>query len=96
MRNFPSFVLCSKTCSLQYLPDSILLTTPVGRCKNTHLPGIAVFCGCIAAAFGFLRWIAVLQILFGIQIAWTYLRFYQYHDDGEPRGDPSDHFAWAT
>ena len=80
----------------QYLPDSIILTTPVCRFKNTHLPAIAVFFASVAVLVGVLRWIAVLQILFGIQIAWIYLRFYQVHDDGEPKGDTSDHFAWAT
>lgn len=80
----------------QYLPDSILLTTPICRFKNTHLPAIAVFFGSVAAIVGIVRWVAVLQMLFGIQIAWMYLRFYQVHEDGEPKGDPSDHFAWAT
>lgn len=80
----------------QYLPDSILLTTPICRFKNTHLPAIAIFFGYIAATLGILRWVAVLQMVLGIQIAWMYLRFYQYHDDGEPKGDSSEHFAWAT
>uniref|UniRef100_A0A0N5AYI2 RSN1_7TM domain-containing protein n=1 Tax=Syphacia muris TaxID=451379 RepID=A0A0N5AYI2_9BILA len=86
----------SQVVHLSYLPDSILLTTPVCRFKNTHLPAIAVFFACIFAAFGMLRWIAILQMIFGVQVAWMYLRFYQYHEDGEPKGDPSEHFAWAT
>uniref|UniRef100_A0A183D9B3 Inorganic phosphate cotransporter n=1 Tax=Gongylonema pulchrum TaxID=637853 RepID=A0A183D9B3_9BILA len=80
----------------QYLPDSILLTTPAGRLKNTHLPACTVLGASVLIALGLLRWVALLQILFGIQIGWIYLRFLQAHDDGEPRGDSSEHFAWAT
>ncbi|EFO21919.2 hypothetical protein LOAG_06566 [Loa loa] len=87
---------CSAVCVAvkQYLPDSILLTTPIGRIKNTHLPSCILVCASFLVGFGLLRWVSLLQILFGIQISWIYVRFLQPHD-GE-RGDPSEHFAWAT
>uniref|UniRef100_A0A8R1TS63 Transmembrane protein 115 n=1 Tax=Onchocerca volvulus TaxID=6282 RepID=A0A8R1TS63_ONCVO len=89
---------CSAVCVAmkQYLPDSVLLTTPIGRVKNTHLPFCIIVGASFLIGFGLLRWVSLLQILFGIQISWTYLRFLQLHDDGEPKGDPSEHFAWAT
>lgn len=80
----------------QYLPDSILLTTPFGRLKNTHLPMCAVLVALIFALIGAIRWVVVLQILFGIQTGWLYLRFYQKHEDNEPRGDSSEHFTWSS
>uniref|UniRef100_A0A0R3S659 Transmembrane protein n=1 Tax=Elaeophora elaphi TaxID=1147741 RepID=A0A0R3S659_9BILA len=89
---------CSAVCVAikQYLPDSILLTTPVGRIKNTHLPFCIIVGASFLVGFGLLRWVSLLQILSGIQISWIYLRFFQPHDDGEPNGDLSEHFAWAT
>uniref|UniRef100_A0A915AA31 Transmembrane protein 115 n=1 Tax=Parascaris univalens TaxID=6257 RepID=A0A915AA31_PARUN len=80
----------------QFLPDSILFTTPVARIKNNHLPACALLVACLLAGVGAIRAIAALQIMLGIQLGWIYLRFYQSHEDGEPRGDSSDHFAWAT
>ncbi|OZC05940.1 hypothetical protein X798_07082 [Onchocerca flexuosa] len=89
---------CSAVCVAmkQYLPDSVLLTTPIGRVKNTHLPFCIIVGASFLVGFGLLRWVSLLQILFGIQISWTYLRFLQPHDVGEPKGDASEHFAWAT
>lgn len=97
-RIYGSLAACSavSVAVKQYLPDSIILTTPIGRLKNTHLPACIVFGSSVLIAFGLLRWVALLQILCGIQIGWIYLRFLQPHDDGEPKGDPSEHFAWTT
>lgn len=82
--------------TFQYLPDSALLVTPVGRIKNTHLPSCIIVGASFLVGFGLLRWVSLLQILSGIQISWIYLRFFQPHDGDGPRGDPSEHFAWAT
>ncbi|MCP9265479.1 ATP synthase F1 sector subunit alpha [Dirofilaria immitis] len=70
----------------QFLPDSILLTTPIGRVKNTHLPFCIIVAASLLIGFNLLRWVSLLQILFGVQISWIYLRFLQPHDDGEPKG----------
>lgn len=80
----------------QYLPDTILVMTPFGNLKNTHLPILSLFVIFLLALVGAVRWICILQIVFGIQISWTYLRFYHKYEDGEPRGDPSEHFSWAS
>ncbi|VDM38889.1 unnamed protein product [Toxocara canis] len=80
----------------QFLPDSILLTTAIGRLKNNHLPGCALLGVCVLTVCGAVRPLVVLQVMLGVQLGWTYLRFYQAHEDGEPKGDSSDHFAWAT
>ncbi|VDN56271.1 unnamed protein product [Dracunculus medinensis] len=79
-----------------YLPDSILFTTPVGRIKNGHLPILSTFISVIFVLIGLLRGIVILQIIFGIQISWTYLRFFQIHEPNEPKGDLSEHFCWYT
>jgi hypothetical protein len=83
---------------LQFVPDSILLTTPFGRLKNTHLPMSAILVAGILSLLGAVRPVATLQIAVGTQIAWTYLRFYQPHGNGENNatcGDVSEHFTWA-
>jgi len=82
----------------QFVPDSIILTTPMGRLKNCHLPMMAIMGCAIAGLIGLLRPIAVLQVTIGTQIAWIYLRFYQPHDNEAftGRGDVSEHFTWAS
>jgi hypothetical protein len=80
----------------QFLPDTVVLATPFGRVKNTHLPGISVFFASILWIFGLVRGTVPLQIMFGIQISWTYLRYYQTHDETDEIGDSSEHFSWAT
>ncbi|VDM95489.1 unnamed protein product [Thelazia callipaeda] len=80
----------------QYLPDWVLLSIPIGRIKNTHLPACIFFASSILVLFNLLRMVSLLQILLGIQISWMYLRFLQPHGDAEPRGDANEHFAWET
>uniref|UniRef100_A0A1I8AAU2 Transmembrane protein n=1 Tax=Steinernema glaseri TaxID=37863 RepID=A0A1I8AAU2_9BILA len=80
----------------QFLPDTIVLTTPMGRLKNTNLPLCALFACLVLSLFHVTRRVLPLQILIGLQVAWTYLRFYQFHPDENIHGDSSEHFAWHT
>uniref|UniRef100_A0A7E4URX8 DUF1751 domain-containing protein n=1 Tax=Panagrellus redivivus TaxID=6233 RepID=A0A7E4URX8_PANRE len=80
----------------QFLPDTVLIPTPMGRIKNNNLPGIAASGAFILWIFGLVRGVVTLQILFGVQIGWTYLRFFQAQHDTNELGDFSEHFAWAT
>uniref|UniRef100_A0AC35GW13 Uncharacterized protein n=1 Tax=Panagrolaimus sp. PS1159 TaxID=55785 RepID=A0AC35GW13_9BILA len=80
----------------QFLPDTVLIATPFGRIKNTHLPAISVALAFVLWIFGLVRGTVILQIAFGVQIGWTYLRFYQTQHDTNEIGDHNEHFAWAT
>lgn len=80
----------------QFLPDVVLIPTPFGRIKNNHLPGLSIGCSFILWVFGMVRGTIILQTILGIQIGWTYLRFYQAQHETNEIGDHSEHFAWAT
>jgi hypothetical protein len=80
----------------QFLPDTVLIATPFGRIKNTHLPAISVALAFVLWIFGLVRGTVILQVAFGVQIGWTYLRFYQTQHDTNEIGDHNEHFAWAT
>ncbi|KAI6229426.1 hypothetical protein M3Y95_00529800 [Aphelenchoides besseyi] len=80
----------------QFLPDSVLFTTTRGRLKNTHLPLSALFLLIVLYVFGFVRPGVILQTAVGIQVSWTYLRFFQRRQINDSIGDDSEHFAWST
>ncbi|KIH59399.1 hypothetical protein ANCDUO_10371 [Ancylostoma duodenale] len=68
----------------QFLPDSILLETPFGRIKYTHVPLLAVLSVSICSLAGVMS-----------SISWTYLRFFNPHEVDSFYGDSSEHFVWA-
>ncbi|CEF60056.1 Transmembrane protein 115 [Strongyloides ratti] len=81
----------------QFLPDIAIFTTPFGRIKNTHLPFSCIFFTIIFYLIGLVRFVCIFQTTIAIQLAWTYLRFYQENpNDKTTFGDLSDHFAWHT
>ncbi|CAJ0572866.1 unnamed protein product, partial [Mesorhabditis spiculigera] len=80
----------------QFLPDSIVLTTPFGRLKYTHLPLTMASLLTVAAVIRLVHPIAALQSFVAMQISWTYLRFIQPHSLDATIGDPSEHFSWAS
>ncbi|TMS38555.1 hypothetical protein L596_005252 [Steinernema carpocapsae] len=80
----------------QFLPDTIVLTTPFGRLKNTNLPLCSLLACTVLSICRITRAVLPLQIAIGVQAAWVYLRFYQYHADENLHGDSSEHFAWHT
>ncbi|KAL6736995.1 hypothetical protein Aduo_010676 [Ancylostoma duodenale] len=80
----------------QFLPDSILLETPFGRIKYTHVPLLAVLSVSICSLAGMMSSVVVLQCVFAVQISWTYLRFFNPHEVDSFYGDSSEHFVWAS
>ncbi|GMT23568.1 hypothetical protein PFISCL1PPCAC_14865 [Pristionchus fissidentatus] len=80
----------------QFLPDSIVWDSGMGRIKYTHLPLNACLLSFIASLIGLVRFVVPLEIVVGTQLSWTYLRFLSPHETEAVIGDPSDHFAWAT
>ncbi|KAI1724986.1 eukaryotic integral membrane protein (DUF1751) domain-containing protein [Ditylenchus destructor] len=88
--------ICSLVALKQFLPDTVVLTTPYGRLKNGHLPLTALFGATVLWAIGLVRGTVPLQILFGLQISWTYLRFFQMPPGADHVGDDSEHFSWAS
>ncbi|EPB75264.1 hypothetical protein ANCCEY_05663 [Ancylostoma ceylanicum] len=80
----------------QFLPDSILLETPFGRIKYTHVPLLAVLSVSICSIAGVMSSVVVLQCIFAVQISWTYLRFFNPHEVDSFYGDSSEHFVWAS
>lgn len=59
----------------QFLPDSIVLTTPVGRLKYTHLPMTLFTLTLVTSVIGLSFPVAALQAAISMQVAWTYLRW---------------------
>uniref|UniRef100_A0A914UYD6 Transmembrane protein 115 n=1 Tax=Plectus sambesii TaxID=2011161 RepID=A0A914UYD6_9BILA len=79
----------------QFLPDSVLLATPMGRIKNCHLPMIALIVVSVLAVCQIIGFSVPLMVMVGESVAWIYLRFYQRHSNGN-KGDMSEHFTWAS
>lgn len=82
----------------QFLPDSVLINTPYGRLKNGHLPFSFLILSVIFWVLNLLRGTIIFQLLFSVQISWTYLRFFQSRGGIGQRmiGDRSEHFSWAS
>lgn len=78
----------------QFLPDAVLLSTPIGRLKNTHLPMLLSLVSIILAITNIVNVSIPLMLILGECISWIYLRYYQRHPNGSS-GDTSDHFSWA-
>lgn len=81
----------------QFLPDTVVITTPLGRIKNWHLPVLSVCCSVILWLIGGIRGTVTLQLIIGLQTGWSYLRFIQPHpENNEVCGDDSEHFTWSS
>lgn len=91
----------------QFIPDTVVLTTLYGRLKISNLPLTALIISIFLWLIGILRGSVSIQIAFGLQISWTYLRFFRVSKIGLPdktnsvnedvyiTGDKSEHFVWA-
>jgi hypothetical protein len=76
------------------LPDSVLLSTPLGRFKNNNLPFTMLVVSTLLAIVRVTRYTVPLMYAVGSYTAWFYLRFYQKHDNGLV-GDAEDHFRFS-
>ncbi|CAD6194163.1 unnamed protein product [Caenorhabditis auriculariae] len=80
----------------QFLPDTIFFGTPLGRVKYTHLPFLAIVLSAVASFTRICNYVTSLQCLIGVQVAWTYLRFFNPNEMDAAVGDGSEHFTWAS
>lgn len=78
----------------QVMPDHVLLPSPFGKLRNTHIPLLLL---CVVIVLRLLRALdGPYPFMFGlgILVSWTYLRFYQKHTNGN-RGDMAENFSFA-
>lgn len=78
----------------QVMPDHVLVTSPFGKLRNTHIPLILVTFVITLRLFGALDGPYPLMFTWGVVISWIYLRFYQKHTNGN-RGDMAENFSFA-
>lgn len=80
----------------QILPDSVIFNMgSMGRLKNTHIPLMNFVIQVVFTVIGLTTPASCGVYLSGMYFSWVYLRFYQYHSNGQ-KGDPSDHFSFAS
>lgn len=79
----------------QVMPDHVLIASPFGKCRNTHIPLILVMLVITLRLFGALDGTYPLMFIWGMIISWIYLRFYQKHSNGN-RGDMAENFSFAS
>lgn len=77
----------------QVMPDHVLVTSPFGKLRNTHIPLLLLFIAVTLRLAGALDGPYPFMFGFGILISWIYLRFYQKHTNGN-RGDMADNFGF--
>ena len=91
----------------QMLPQSVLLTTSVGKLKNDDIPLTSLVLALIAYFLNLIEGETVVMFFYGLLISWLYLRFFQCHEHhnrqsgggtnrSQTRGDLSDAFAFYT
>lgn len=78
----------------QVMPDHVLVTSPFGKLRNTHIPLILVTVVITLRLLGALDGPYPFMFTWGVVISWIYLRFYQKHTNGN-RGDMADNFSFA-
>ncbi|KAH3868047.1 transmembrane protein 115-like [Dreissena polymorpha] len=79
----------------QVMPDHVLVTSPFGKLRNTHIPLILVSVVITLRLLGALDGPYPIMFTWGVLISWIYLRFYQKHSNGN-RGDMADNFSFAS
>lgn len=79
----------------QVMPDHVLVTSPFGKLRNTHIPMLLVAVVVTLRLLGALDGPYPFMFVWGIVISWVYLRFYQKHSNGN-RGDMAENFSFAS
>ncbi|KAK3102797.1 hypothetical protein FSP39_013982 [Pinctada imbricata] len=79
----------------QVMPDHVLLASPFGKLRNTHIPLLLLIVAITLRLCQLLEGPYPFMFGFGILISWIYLRFYQKHGNGN-RGDMGDNFSFAS
>lgn len=78
----------------QIMPEHILLTLPMGKFRNKHVPATVFVLVLLLNILGGLRIEYPCMFGMGLLSSWVYLRFYQRHSNGT-RGDMADSFVFA-
>ena len=78
----------------QVMPDSVLLATPFGKMRNSHVPILLFLVAIVMRLVGLIEGPFTVMFGFGMLVSWMYLRFYQKHTKGS-RGDLADNFDFA-
>ncbi|CAF0756152.1 unnamed protein product [Adineta ricciae] len=79
----------------QIMPDTVLATTPFFKLKQDQVPLLIIL---ISIGLWFAHAVPIhflIMLSFGIVISWTYLRFFQNHQNGT-KGDMSATFSFAS
>ncbi|CAF0796372.1 unnamed protein product [Rotaria sordida] len=79
----------------QIMPDTVLATTPLFKLKQDQVPLLIVL---LSTILWFVHAVPIhflIMLSFGIIISWTYLRFFQPHQNGT-KGDTSTSFSFAS
>ncbi|CAF1972951.1 unnamed protein product [Rotaria magnacalcarata] len=79
----------------QIMPDTIIATTPLFKLKQDHVPLLMVILSTILWLVHAVPIHFLIMLSFGIIISWTYLRFFQIHQNGT-KGDMSSSFSLAN
>jgi len=79
----------------QIMPDTVLATTPFFKLKQDQVPLLIVLLSIILWLIHGIPIHFVIMLSFGIFISWTYLRFFQPHQNGT-KGDMSASFSFAS
>ncbi|CAF1163854.1 unnamed protein product [Rotaria sordida] len=90
-----SFIGAYSVVIKQIMPDTILATTPLCKLKQDHVPLLIVILSTILWIVYAVPIHFLIMLSFGIIISWTYLRFFQVHQNGT-QGDMSTSFSFAS
>jgi len=79
----------------QIMPDTVIATTPIFKLKQDQVPLLIVLVSTILWLLHGVPIHFLIMLSFGIIISWTYLRFFQPHQNGT-KGDMSTSFSFAS
>lgn len=80
----------------QLMPDSVLIASSIGKMKQDNVPLSALALALFLYLFNLISGMSVVTCMYGLLMAWLYLRFFQFHPTNGTRGDLSESFAFAT
>jgi membrane associated rhomboid family serine protease len=89
-----SFIGAYSVVIKQIMPDTVIATTPLFKLKQDHVPLLIVILSTILWILHAVPIHFLIMLSFGIIISWTYLRFFQFHQNGT-QGDMSATFSLA-
>lgn len=78
----------------QMMGDKLLVNFPLGKVRYKHIPFISIMGLIPFTFFKILNKLSLTMYVFGIVVAWIYLRFYQRHSNGTI-GDEADTFTFS-